>query len=93
VLMARDSKRSTSILKVACIILIIGHWFDYFQMIMPGTVEHFDNWFVAVLWIEVGTFIGFAGLFAFLIFTALSKFKALAPKNHPFLQESLHHHI
>jgi hypothetical protein len=93
VLMARDSKRSTSILKAACIILIIGHWFDYFQMIMPGTVEHFDQWFVAVLWIEVGTFIGFAGLFVFLMFTALSKFKALAPKNHPFLQESLHHHI
>jgi hypothetical protein len=94
VLMARDSKRSTSILKTACIILIIGHWFDYFQMIMPGTVEHFHHgWFTAVLWIEVGTFIGFAGLFVFLIFTALSKFKALAPKNHPFLQESLHHHI
>jgi hypothetical protein len=93
VLMARDSKRSTSVLKAACIILIIGHWFDYFQMIMPGTVEHFTEWFVAVLWIEVGTFIGFAGLFTFLMFTALSKFKALAPKNHPFLQESLHHHI
>jgi len=93
VLMARDSKRSTSILKAACIILIIGHWFDYFQMIMPGTVGPASEWFTAVLWIEVGTFIGFAGLFAFLIFTALSKFKALAPKNHPFLPESLHHHI
>ncbi len=93
VLMARDSKRSTSILKAACIILIVGHWFDYFQMIMPGTVEHFSEWYTAIGWLEPGIFIGFAGLFAFLFFTALSKFKALAPKNHPFLQESLHHHI
>jgi hypothetical protein len=93
VLMARDSKRAIPILKTACIIIILGHWVDYFVMVMPGTVGAQSHWYTEIGWIEVGTFVGFAGLFSFLVFNALSKFKSLAPKNHPFLQESLHHHI
>jgi hypothetical protein len=41
----------------------------------------------------VGIFIGFAGLFTYLMLNALSKFKSLVPKNHPFLEESLHHQV
>lgn len=93
VLMARDSKRATGILKTACIILIVGHWLDYFLMIMPGTVDAQEHWYTEFNYVDLGIFVGFAGLFVFLVFTAISKFKALAPKNHPFLQESLHHHI
>lgn len=93
ILMMRDSKRATSILKVACITLIVGHWLDYFIMIMPGTVGPQSSWLFEIGWIEVGVFIGFAGLFTVIVFSALSKFKSLIPKNHPFLQESLHHHI
>ncbi|TSJ42787.1 quinol:cytochrome C oxidoreductase [Mucilaginibacter corticis] len=90
VLMARDSKRAVPVLKTACIILICGHWLDYYIMIMPATVGPKGRGFGVQ---EIGTFLGFAGLFTFLFFTALSKFKSLVPKNHPFLQESLHHHI
>jgi hypothetical protein len=90
VLMARDSKRAVGVLKTACIIIILGHWLDYYMMIMPATVGAKGRGFG---YEEIGTFIGFAGLFSFLFFTALSKFKSLVPKNHPFLQESLHHHI
>jgi len=89
-LMSRDAKRKTQVLKVVCIILILGHWLDYYMMIMPDTVGTAGRGF----WYEeVGTFIGFAGLFTFLMLTALSKVKSLVPKNHPFLDESLHHHI
>jgi len=90
VLMSRDSKRAIPVLKTACIILILGHWLDYYIMIMPATVGPKGRGFGVQ---EIGTFLGFAGLFTFLFFTALSKFKVLVPKNHPFLQESLHHHI
>jgi hypothetical protein len=62
-------------------------------MVMPGSVGPQANWYSEIWWIEIGTFIGFAGLFTFLVLTALTKFKSLIPKNHPFLQESLHHHI
>jgi Ni/Fe-hydrogenase subunit HybB-like protein len=93
VLMARDSKRAIPVLKTACVILILGHWLDYWQMIMPGSVGPQSSWMVEISWIEAGVFIGFAGLFTFGMLTALSKFKSLVPKNHPLLDESLHHHI
>ena len=42
--------------------------------------------------VEIGTAIGFVGLFTFLVMSKLSK-HALAPKHHPLLDESLHHQI
>ena len=89
-LMSRDAKRKTQLLKVVCIIIILGHWLDYYMMIMPETVGPNGRGFN---YEEIGTFVGFAGLFTYLVLTALSKFKSLVPKNHPFLEESLHHHI
>jgi hypothetical protein len=89
-LMARDYKRKMQLLKWVAIIIILGHWLDYYMMIMPETVGANGRGF----WFEeVGIFIGFAGLFTYLMLNALSKFKSLVPKNHPFLQESLHHQI
>jgi len=93
VLMSRDSKRMIKVLKVACIILILGHWLDYWQMIMPGTTGPQSAWYTEIGILEASVFIGFAGLFMFLMLGALSKFKSLAPKKHPLLDESLHHHI
>jgi len=93
VLMSRDSKRMVKVLKTACIILILGHWLDYWQMIMPGTVGPLSHWYTEIGILEVTIFLGFAGLFTFLMLNALSKFKSLAPKKHPLLEESLHHHI
>jgi hypothetical protein len=89
-LMARDYKRKMSLLKWVAIIIILGHWLDYYMMIMPETVGPKGRSFGFE---EVGIFIGFAGLFTFLMLNALSKAKSLVPKNHPFLEESLHHHI
>lgn len=95
VLMSRDSKRYLTTMKVMCIILICGHWLDYFQMIAPNTINTQEHpWYWGVItWVEPGIFIGFAGLFTFLVMTALSRYKTLIPKKHPFLEESLHHHI
>jgi hypothetical protein len=90
-IMSRDAKLKTRVMKVTCILLVLGHWLDYWQMIMPGTTGPQANWYTEIGIIEAATFIGFAGLFCYLVLHALSKLKALAPKNHPFLQESLHH--
>ncbi|WP_428328442.1 quinol:cytochrome C oxidoreductase [Mucilaginibacter sp.] len=92
-LMARDSKRRIKLLKAVCIILICGHWLDYFQMIMPGAVGPQKEWYNEIGIIEITIFLGFAGLFTNLMLNALSKFKSLVPKKHPLLAESLHHHI
>lgn len=42
--------------------------------------------------LEIGTMIGFLGLFLFVGLTVLSK-SALVPKNDPYLEESVHHHV
>ncbi|MBD1392815.1 quinol:cytochrome C oxidoreductase [Mucilaginibacter glaciei] len=88
-LMSRDAKRLINRMMWVCIILIAGHWLDYYLMIMPGTVESHRGFAVE----EIGIFLGFAGLFTFLMLTQLSKVSSLVPKKHPFLDESLHHHI
>ncbi|MEM9918947.1 MAG: hypothetical protein AAF990_12675 [Bacteroidota bacterium] len=42
--------------------------------------------------LEVGIFLGFTALFIYLAFSQLSK-AAMVPKNDPYLEESLHHHV
>ena len=92
-LMKNNDKRSMNRMKIATIIIIIGHWLDYYLMIMPGTIkkEHMFN--LVEFLQDMAIFAGFAGLFTFLMLNALSKFESLVPKKHPLLEESLHHHI
>jgi len=88
VLMARDSKRQMNRLMYVCIILLCGHWLDYYMMIMPGTVESHRGFGI----IEIGIAIGFVGLFMFFTLNQISK-RSLVAKNHPFLEESINHQI
>jgi hypothetical protein len=88
VLMSRDAKRQMQILWVAGVIIIVGHWIDVFLMVEPGTVG--KGWTIG--FIEIGTAIGYLGLFIWSTLSELSK-ASLVPKNHPMLVESLHHHI
>jgi len=73
---------------VAGTIILIGHWIDVYLMVIPGTVG--KNWHIG--FIEIGTAVGFLGLFIWSTFRELSK-ASLVPKNHPMFQESVHHHI
>jgi hypothetical protein len=92
-LMTRDAKRKIKTLKITCVILVLGHWLDYWIMVIPGTSgAQSQHWYSEIGVIEVSTFLGFVGFFIYLTLNTLSKFKALAPKNHPMLQESLQHH-
>lgn len=88
-LMDRDNKRTDVKLLFVSIVVLLGHWVDYYQMIMPGAVEDGHNGFGIV---EIGTALGFVGLFTFTVLSNLSK-KPLIAKNHPLLQESLHHQL
>lgn len=88
ILMTRDAKRNFKTMKIVTIVLLAGHWLDYYMMIMPGTVGAEHGFGI----IEIGTTAGFIGLFMWIMLSALSK-AALVPKNHPYLEESLHHEI
>ena len=87
-LMTRKSKRVFGMLVPVSIIVIIGHWFDLYMMIMPGAVGGEASGFGIV---EIGLTIGFLGLFGLITFHALTK-APLAPKNHPYFKESMDYH-
>jgi hypothetical protein len=87
-LMTRDAKRQISMLRVVCPIIIIGHWFDFFNMVTPGVVK-LDG---SLGLLEIGTGLIFLAAFLLVVLTSLTKIP-LFGKNDPMLQESLHHHI
>ncbi len=88
VLMSRDSKRNRGFVFTAGIVILFGHWLDIFIMIMPGTVG--SNWSLGL--VQIGTMLGFVGLFINVVFRGLSK-APLMIKNHPMYTESKHFHI
>lgn len=88
ILMARESKRNFTFLKLACGSILMGHWFDFYQMMMPGIAKEQGG----IGLIEWGTTLAFASLFIYFVANQLSKANLYA-KNHPFLEESLHHDI
>jgi hypothetical protein len=87
-LMDKSAKRNYNMMTIAGVIIIVGHWLDVFQMVMPGSVK--ADWGIGIL--EVGMFLGFLGLFLFVVHRSLSK-APLVAKNHPYLDEAKHHHV
>ncbi|PZX56000.1 hypothetical protein LV84_02363 [Algoriphagus ratkowskyi] len=87
-LMTRDSKRHGVFLKLVCLMIIAGHWVDFFLMVQPGTLGHNGG----VGFMEVGMFLVYGAAFTFVVLSGLAKGK-LVPKNHPMLEESYNHHI
>lgn len=87
ILINTDFKRISWILVMAGVVILLGHYIDFFNMIMPGTVG--DQWFIGVS--EIASVLFFLGLFIYVVFTALTKVPLLAKRN-PFIEESKHFH-
>ena len=87
ILINTDFKRISWILVMAGSVILLGHYIDFFNMIMPGTVG--DQWFIGVS--EIASVLFFLGLFIYVVFTAITKVPLL-PKRNPFIEESKHFH-
>lgn len=87
ILVNTDFKRLNWVIVMAGTVILLGHYVDFFNMIMPGTVG--DKWFIGVP--EIASILFFLGLFIFVVFTALTKAPLLAKRN-PFIEESKHFH-
>ncbi len=87
-LMTRDAKRHIAMLKLVCPIIIVGHWFDFYNMVTPGIMQYDGG--LGLL--EIGLALIFFALFLFVSLNALSKMPLVA-KNDPMMAESLNHHI
>ena len=86
IFMKRATKRNYFIVTFMCIVIIFGHWIDFYQMVMPGTVGMKPH----LSWFEFGIPLGFIGL----IMWGVSKFASkvpMTPKNNPFIKESIIH--
>jgi len=84
-LMTRDAKRQMIMMKIVCIAILIGHWSDFYLMLMPGTMKG-ENGFL----IEIGVALIFLGAFLILVTRRLAA-ASLVTVNHPFIEESVHH--
>jgi len=87
VLMPKTPARRLKVVIPIVILLIGGYWIDLYLQIVPGVTGKNDFGYI-----EIGTFLGYAGLFALVIARTLSS-ASLVPKNHPYLGECLDHHI
>ena len=85
VLLPVKASRNMTVITVVIIFLIIGQYIDLFVQVIPGNTGA-----MKFGWISAGTFLGYAGLFALVVATTLSKAKII-PSNHPYLNESLNH--
>ena len=85
ILINTDFKRITWVLVMAGTVILLGHYVDFFNMIMPSAVG--DQWFIGIS--EIGSLFFFLGLFVYIIFTSMSK-APLLPKRNPFIEESKH---
>lgn len=86
VLVSSSIKRNYKVVTTMAVLVILGHWLDFFNMVMPGTVGPFwDNAYTFLL--VVGAFLFTVGLFVFVVMTALSKLK-LIPTGNPLVHES-----
>lgn len=86
-MLSQVTNKNIHVVKAISILILVGLYVDLYEQIFPGVVH-------APLFgiIEIGFFLGFGGLFTLIIVKALAKAN-LIPKNHPYLEESLHHHV
>jgi hypothetical protein len=87
ILMNSDYKRVNYFIVMAGIVILLGHYMDVFNMIMPSAVG--DQWFIGAP--EIGGFFFFLGLFIFIVFKELTKAPLLA-KGDPYMGESERFH-
>ena len=67
--MNSDYKRVPWFIVMAGIVILIGHYIDVFNMIMPATV--IDRWYFGIA--EISSLALFLGFFILIVFYSLSK--------------------
>lgn len=93
ILMKRASKRNYGTITMMAVLILFGHWLDFYQMVMPSSVMDPDTkvTYVPNILPDLGIALGFVGLIMFVTVRSLAR-HPLIVKNHPFLKESIIHH-
>jgi hypothetical protein len=86
-LMKRAPKRNYTWMTFLAVLIVFGHWIDFYQMIM-GSIRKYD---ATLTWMDFGIAALFIGIMIHFVGKALAK-KPLVPEYNPYLKESLIHH-
>jgi Ni/Fe-hydrogenase subunit HybB-like protein len=86
-LMNSDFKRIPWFIIMTGTIILIGHYLDVFQLVMPSTVGPYWSFGIT----EIAAVLFFLGLFVLVVGTALAKV-SLRPLRDPFIKESENYH-
>ncbi|MEB3004632.1 quinol:cytochrome C oxidoreductase [Capnocytophaga sp. G2] len=87
ILVDSDIKRKPWVIGIMSVVILAGHYLDFYNMIMPATVG--DQWSIGIG--EIGSVVFFFGLFTYVTFLTLTKVP-LIEKRHPLMGESEHFH-
>jgi Ni/Fe-hydrogenase subunit HybB-like protein len=87
ILMRRSPKRNYGTITMMSVLILFGHWLDYYQMVFASiSPDH-----VPFMLLDMCIGLGFVGLIMFVTARSLAR-HPLVSKNHPFLKESIIHH-
>jgi hypothetical protein len=93
ILMKRGVKRNWTLVTIMAVVIIFGHWLDFWQMVMPGTLTNSktleDTSQLGLFEFGIAAF--FIGIIMWRVGVYVTK-NPLLMKNHPFLKESMIHH-
>lgn len=87
ILMTRRSKRNYATVTVMALVMLFGHWLDFYQMVFGSVARER----VPLNLYDFGIALGFVGVIMAVTGRVLSKHPMVA-KNHPFIKESIIHH-
>ena len=87
ILMKKAPKKNYTLMTFMAVLIIFGHWIDFWQIVMPGTLQ--DK--AELMPFEFGIAALFIGIIMWRVGAYLGS-HPLTAKNHPFLKESMIHH-
>ncbi|MEO7210853.1 MAG: quinol:cytochrome C oxidoreductase [Chitinophagaceae bacterium] len=86
ILMKKSTKRNYTMMTFMAVLIIFGHWIDFYQMVMASISK--DT--LTLGWLDFGVAALFIGLMIHFVGRALAS-KPLVAKFHPYLKESIIH--
>jgi len=87
IFMKRSTKRNWTLVTFMSVLIVFGHWLDFYQMVMPGTMGNRGE----MMPFEFGITALFIGIVMWGTGRFLSR-NPLVEKNNPYLKESIIHH-
>jgi hypothetical protein len=82
-MLSQGAKKTEKWLMAVCVIIFVGQFLDIYWLVMPAMHETF----APTVWMEIGIWLGFAGIFGLTVSRFYSRYSVLPVKD-PYMLES-----